>query len=156
MKKELLLLTISLIIGFSQIAFAGHVGVEISLQGVYGASRDWRSGSRYELWRVLSDKGYSALASDVELDVAGGTPSANYHAYKNSFWQTLGDYSAKLITEVAAWRNRNRFGWYEKGNTGIRTELFAGPDGAGATADFTNANQVGFWLNPLGIPGHYY
>lgn len=164
MKKGILLLAIGLIIGISPIAFAGHVGIEMTiLSSIYDASWDWKSGSRYELWKVLSDAGYGDLAVDVNLDVNGGTPSSSYHVYKDSFWQFPGYYS-ELVAEVAGYAPCNRFGWYEKGHSNdvgdisksTWAELFSGPDTSGATADFFNSNEIGFWLNPNSVSGRYY
>lgn len=163
MKKRVLLLTVGLIIGLSPIAFAGYVGIEITLNGLYGASWDWKDGSRYELWRVLSDAGYTALANDVQLDITGGTPSANYHVYKDSFWQAS-EYYSELVAEVAGYAPYNRFGWYERnyandvGDISKSTwgEVFSGPDASGKTANFFNSDEIGFWLNPNGAPGLYY
>lgn len=165
MKKRILLLAFGLIIAFSPMAFADLIGVEMTtLNGIYGRSWDWKGWSRYELWRVLNDAGYAGLASDVKADIKGtGTPSSNYHVYKDTFWQADG-YNTKFIAEVAGYAPNNRFGWYEKGYAGevgntLKStwgELFSGPDTSGKTADFFNSNEIGFWINPNGVSGSYY
>ena len=146
---------------FLQTASANYVGTEISLNGKYGSSWD---GPDYELWRVLNDAGYSALASDIYLDVTGGTPSSAYHAYQDSFWQHDSGYNTGIVTEVAGYAPNSRFGWYEKGYANevgdiSKTtwgQLFSGPDSDGAATSFVDLNQVGFWINPNGQSGLYY
>lgn len=165
MRKRIVLLTIALIIGLIPAVFAGHAGVEISLSGKYGQSWDWQGFFlRYELWDVLTDAGYTGLANDIYFDVkGGGSPSSSYYAYKNSIWSYNGYYS-KLVKEVAGYAPNNRFGWYEKGHandvingTGSSwAEIFSGSDESGATANFFNSNEIGFWLNPNGEQGHYF
>lgn len=159
--KKIILITICLLAGFSQAAFASYVGDDISLNGKYGSSWD---GSSKELWKVLSDAGYMSLSNDVYLDITGGTPSSSYHVYNNPFWQFQYGYTSSMVSEVAGYAPRNRFGWYENGysqdvgdsSKSTWAQLFSGPDSAGATAIFSDTNQIGFWLNPNGQNGRYY
>ena len=146
-------------------AFAGFSGIGIStLNGIYGSSWDSKRGSPYDLWRVLTDAGYAALANDIRFDVkGGGSPSLNYRVYKNTFWQ-VGGYNAKFIAEVAGNAPNNRFGWYEKGHAGdvgdisksTWDQLFSGLDTNGDTVSFFDSSEIGFWLNPNGVYGSYY
>ena len=147
MKNRIILLVIGLVFGLSQVAFASFIGTAISLQGNYGKSWD-----NYELWSVLSDSGYTALAQDVYKDVYGLAPSGSYHVYKDTFWQAH-SYSAELIAEVAGYKNNNRFGWYDENGSG---EIFNGPDSNGATANFYNTNELGFWIDANGSGNYYF
>ena len=166
MKRQVLLLSICLIVAFSPAAFAGFTGTELTtLNGKYGSSWDSNGGSPYDLWRVLSDAGYTALANDIQFDIkGGGTPSSNYHVYKNTFWQADGGYNSWFVAEVAGYAPNNRFGWYEKGRAGdvgntsesTWVQLFSGPDTSGKTADFFNSDEIGFWINPDGVSGKYF
>ena len=151
--KKVIIITFLVMVCCSQAAFAGFVGDSISLHGIYGSSSD---GSSKELWRVLADAGYASLANDIKLDVNGGAPSSNYHVYKNPFWQFNYGYDATIVDEVAGYAPRNQFGWYEDSKPGNMGKLFSGPDSDGATADFSNPNRIGFWLNPNGVAGSYY
>jgi hypothetical protein len=160
MKKILFLLTLVLFLGLSSIASASFIGTEIpTLSGIYGSSWDG-----YELWSVLSDNGYKALADDINADINGGSKSAYYHVYKDTFWQAPA-YSSMLVAEVAGYANNNRFGWYEKGHakdvikgTSPSTwgEIFSGPDSPYETANFSNPDELGFWINPNGVAGKYF
>ena len=162
MKNRIILLSIGLILGLTQIAFAGFSGVELStLHGIYGASWD---GSNSELWKLLSNAGYSALAAVLQADVTGvGTKSASYHVYKDTSWN-YSAYHNLLVKELSAYQNKSNFGWYTKGNEGdvgnaAKTtwgQVFKGLDGAVATADYYNSNQLGFWINPNGVTGKYF
>jgi hypothetical protein len=161
MKKIIFLTFIVFLIGFSQPAFAYFVGSEIpTLNGIYGLSWD---GASNELWRVLSNNGYGALANDVQTDVSGGTPSSSYHVYRDTFWKSS-DYAFLMIDEVAGYSGNNRFGWYENNHSGdvgditksTWGQLFAGAASQGSTASLLNPNELGFWINPDGIPGSYY
>ncbi len=165
-----LALTFSLIIGFSPIVHAGFVGTEIEVDDYY---HEWYNpswdGCYNELYCVLWNAGYKALAVDIFLDIYGDIygedPSSNYHAYSNSLWQAPGYYS-ELIAEVAGFASSNSFGWYERGyaedvgddskETITWGKLFSGEDTVGATANFSNPNEIGFWLNPNGKEGLYY
>jgi len=160
MKRITLLVAIILMCGFSQVASASHVGFGITLNGPYGGSWD---GYDYELWEVLNSAGYSALANDVWLDVTGGSPSTAYNVYKDSYFQ-FPSLTGEIIAEIAGYKNKNRFGWYDKGSAGdvgdgsktTWDEIFSGADGAGATASFANPNEIGFWMNPNGISDRYF
>lgn len=161
MKKQVLLLAIVLIVGFSPAAFAGFTGTEIpTLHGIYGSSWD---GSSYQLWSVLSGAGYGNLASDVQSDVQNGTHSSNYHVYKNTFWTSDG-YNAKFIAEVAGYAPNNTFGWYEKGHAfdvgdGSKSTwglVFDGGNTNPDMEDFLNPNEIGFWLHPNGAGNYFF
>ncbi|MEW6169963.1 MAG: PEP-CTERM sorting domain-containing protein [Candidatus Omnitrophota bacterium] len=161
MKKIFFLYLIVLFLSFSQPAFAYFIGNEITtLNGIYGSSWD---GSSNELWDVLSANGYTALANDVQTDVSGGTPSSNYHVYKNTYWKSAGYYSL-MVDEVAAYSPYSSFGWYIKNHSGdvgdlSKTtwgEIFSGANSQGATFGFFNPNEIGFWINPNGASGLYY
>ena len=162
MKKTIALAVIILTVIASP-AFASFIGTEISLNHRYGRSSDIKSGQPYELWRVLSDMGYAALANDVRRDVLGQTTSWAYGAYKNAFWETC-KYSNYLTVEVSAYSSASKFGWYENGFAGDVGNMskstwgtvFTGVDGAGSTVVFKNKNQLGFWINPNGVAGRYY
>ena len=163
MKNKIILFTCVLTLGFSPLASAYFTGTEIpTLHGIYGSSSD---GSTKQLWDILTTAGYTNLANDVKKDVLElGGVSSSYHVYKNTFWGSSG-YDAKFVAEVAGYALQNRFGWYEKyhafdvisenPNT-TWGELFSGPDTTGETAHFSYANQIGFWINPNGIPHNYY
>lgn len=161
--KKAAVLVIIMIMGFAVPSFAGMSGTEISLSDYYGASSDYRSGQRYELWRVLANAGYTELADDIRLDVTGGVTSSAYHVYKDTYWKADG-YSNHLIAEIAGYAPYNNFGWYEKGgavdigdlSSTAWGKIFSGPDSAGATASIANSAEIGFWLNPNSAIGRYY
>ncbi|MFA5156285.1 MAG: PEP-CTERM sorting domain-containing protein [Candidatus Omnitrophota bacterium] len=148
MKNRIIILVIGLVIGLSQIAFASFSGTPISLNGNYGASWD-----HSELWSVLSSAGYTALAQDVYNDVSGLGTSGSYGVYKDTLWQAAHGYSAEIIAEVAGYKNNNRFGWYDGQ---LSTEIFSGPDSISASANFNNANSLGFWIDANGSGNYYY
>lgn len=145
----------------AQPAFAAFTGDQISLYGKYGKSWD---GATKELWKLIQNAGYTGLANDILLDVAGGMPSSAYNAYKNAYWKFDHGYEALFVSEVSGYSANNGFGWYENGGTSDVGNVskdtwgyvFYGIDKKGSVGEFANSDEIGFWVNPNGKSGSYY
>jgi hypothetical protein len=97
------------------------------------------NGSEQSLQQVFNANGFSGI--DVLSDAAQLDDS------QDSFWTLSGAGSASMIIEIAGYAGNNTFGIYNP-FTNEKQQIFAGGDGAGATASITTAWSVfGFYLD---------
>lgn len=67
-------------------------------------------------------------------------------------WHGVGA-TTVILEELAGYRNRTTFGWYDANNTGISSQIFAGLDNKhtpAETVSFGGVRDIGFYIDPNG------
>lgn len=138
------LISLGFILGLLPLgASAGIIINDHSYSGInYGSSWDNPSLNLNQVLSSLDTDG----DGDIHLTLINGFDSGV------ESWSGIGTTTA-IIQEIAGFSSNTTFGWYNAANPSEFSQLFSGPDGAGATASvsFDDIVHFGFYIDPNGV-----
>jgi len=143
----------------------------ISIQGSTGS--DWQSWSSSDLgengdpfWDGVSWDGSEKNIGYYLTGTGGFSGGTNFGtpqywgmtsgaADANFYVASTSASEVNLMLEIAGYAPYNAFGWYDIG-TGVKHELFSGPDSSGTTATITVSSEFGFYIDVTETGNTYY